>query len=268
MSQPPAPRSCPGIAQTAAHPASGKARVGPGRWSWPLLLAMALGCMVTCWWVWEPSSSVGHFQQLQQWQVELARLHASYPLGLAAAYVAVFTGLTALCLPGCGVLLLLGGATFGLVWGSVLSLVASTAGATFTMLAARHALRPWVASRFGPQLARFQAATSQDGGRSGAQYLLSLRLLPVIPFVPVNLMAGLTGLRTRTFFAVSLVGMLPGTAVYVHAGQALSQVGSLDELWSPSAMGAVALLGVLGVLPLVWRWQAGRAKRLTGPERS
>lgn len=100
---------------------------------------------------------------------------------------------------------------------------------------------------------------SQGGGRSGAQYLLSLRLLPVIPFVPVNLMAGLTGLQTRTFFAVSLVGMLPGTLVYVHAGQALRQVGRWEDLWSPTAMGAVALLGLLGllsVLPLAWRWLA------------
>lgn len=247
----------PSTPLTSAKPL---ARTGGQGWVW-LLLAMVLACAVACWWVWAPSLEEGHLQQLQQWQAELARLHASQPLGLAAAYVALFTGLTALCLPGCGVLLLLGGATFGLVWGTVLSVLASTVGATLTMLAARHALRPWVASRFGPQLVRFNAAMSQGGGRSGAQYLLSLRLLPVIPFVPVNLMAGLTGLQTRTFFTVSLVGMLPGTAVYVHAGQALGQVTQLQDLWSVSAAGAVALLGVLSLLPLAWqRWAAFRAQ--------
>ncbi len=243
------PRSNP---LTSAKPLAGTGGQG---WVW-LLLVMVLACAVACLWVWAPSLEEGHLQQLQQWQAELARLHASQPLRLAAAYVAVFTGLTAMCLPGCGVLLLLGGATFGLVWGSVLSVLASTAGATLTMLAARHALRPWVASRFGPQLERFNAAMSQGGGRSGAQYLLSLRLLPVIPFVPVNLMAGLTGLQARTFFAVSLVGMLPGTAVYVHAGQALGQVDRWEDLWSPTAVGAVALLGLLSVLPMAWRWLA------------
>ncbi len=221
-------------------------------WAW-VLLGLAVLCAVACATSWVPGSTLA---ELQNWQIRLTQWQADNPVAVALVYFTTFAALTALCLPGCGVLLLLGGATFGLVWGSVLSVLASTVGATLTMLAARHALRPWVASRFGPQLARFNAAMSQGGGRSGAQYLLSLRLLPVIPFVPVNLMAGLTGLQTRTFFAVSLVGMLPGTAVYVHAGQALGQVDRWEDLWSPTAMGAVALLGLLSVLPLAWRWLA------------
>lgn len=96
------PRSTP---LTSAKPLAGTGGQG---WVW-LLLVMVLACAVACWWVWVPSLEEGHLQQLQQWQAELARLHASQPLGLAAAYVALFTGLTALCLPGCGVLLLLGG---------------------------------------------------------------------------------------------------------------------------------------------------------------
>lgn len=211
-----------------------------------LVLAMVLVCTLACVWVWPDAVPLA---QLKAAQLSLAHAHASQPWAVSAGYFVLFTGLTALCLPGCGVLLLLGGATFGLVWGSVLSVLASTLGATLTMLAARHVLRPWVRQRMAHRLAGFDRVAQQGG----AHYLLSLRLLPVIPFVPVNLMAGVTALRVSTFFWVSLVGMLPGTAVYVHAGQALAQVSRLEDVWSPTAMAAVAMLAVLPLLTVGWR---------------
>ena len=224
----------------------------PQRWPWAgwLLVALALGCGVVCAFVWRGAVSL---EQLKAAQLSLAQTHASQPWGVSAAYFALFTGLTALCLPGCGLLLLLGGSTFGLVWGSALSVLASTLGATLTMLAARHALRPWVRRHLGHRLADFDREVQQGG----AHHLLSLRLLPVIPFVPVNLMAGVTELRVSTFFWVSLVGMLPGTVVYVHAGQALAQVKQLADVWSPTAM---ASIGLLAVLPLATRWWAVRLR--------
>lgn len=210
--------------------------------------ALALACLAACVEAWGPPVSLS---QLKQWQLALTAAYAQHPVGVSAAYFAAFTLLTAVCLPGCGLLLLLGGATFGLVWGVVLGLLASTVGATVTMLAARHTLRPLAQRHLGDRLTPFLDAVAQGG----AYYLLSLRLLPVIPFVPVNLMSGVTGLRTSTFFWVSLVGMLPGTAVYVHAGRELAQLTSLQGLWSPGVLGALLLLGLL---PLGARWQMRR----------
>ena len=210
------------------------------------LLVLSVTSLAACVWAWGSPVSL---EQLKQWQLMLATAYALHPLGVSAAYFAAFTLLTAVCLPGCGLLLLLGGATFGLVWGSVLALLASTVGATVTMLAARHALRPLVRRHLGQRLRPFLNSVSRDGGH----YLLSLRLLPVIPFVPVNLMAGVTELRVSTFFIVSLIGMLPGTAVYVHAGRELAQVTSLQGLGSPGVLGALLLLGLLGLLPLATR---------------
>jgi uncharacterized membrane protein YdjX (TVP38/TMEM64 family) len=167
----------------------------------------------------------------------------AYPAAVTLAYVALFTLITALCLPGAAVLMLLAGASFGLVWGCVLTTLASTAGATLTMLGARYWLRHRVEQRYGVRLQAF----NQNLQREGALYLLSLRLLPVIPFVPVNLISGLTRFSGATFFWVSALGMLPGTALYVYAGVYLAQLQSLDQLLS--ARTAVMLLA-LGVLPL------------------
>lgn len=175
--------------------------------------------------------------------------YLAYPLLSMLGFFAFFTLLTACCLPGAAVLMLLAGASFGLVWGSVLAVLASTTGATLTMLASRHALRERVAARLGGRLQGLNHGLQRDG----AIYLLSLRLLPVIPFVALNLLSGLSGLRTRTFFWASALGMLPATVLYVNAGLQLAQVNSLDGLLSTPALGALAALGLLPLLALAWR---------------
>lgn len=216
-------------------------RRSPALWWW--LGGLAALCLAAC----VVTLGTPSLAQLQQAQRQLADAYGRQPALVSATYFAVFTLLTAVCLPGCGLLMLLGGATFGLAWGTTLSVVASTVGATATMLGARYALRPLVREQLGERLAPFAATVARDGG----YYLLSLRLLPVIPFVPVNLMAGVTELRVSTFFWVSLVGMLPGTAIYVHAGRQLAQIDSLGNLGSPDVVVALALLAAL---PLATRW--------------
>ena len=175
--------------------------------------------------------------------------YLAYPLLSMLGFFALFTLLTACCLPGAAVLMLLAGASFGLVWGSVLAVLASTTGATLTMLASRHALRERVTARLGGRLQGLNHGLQRDG----AVYMLSLRLLPVIPFVVLNLLSGLSCLPTRTFFWASALGMLPATVLYVNAGLQLAQVHSLDGLLSAQALGALAALGLLPLLTLAWR---------------
>jgi uncharacterized membrane protein YdjX (TVP38/TMEM64 family) len=181
--------------------------------------------------------------QLKLLQGGFTAWYLQHPLTVTAVYASVFTLLTALCLPGAALLMLLAGACFGLAWGSVVATLASTTGATITMLAARHGLRRPAQSRWAAHLQRL----NEGLGREGACYLMSLRLLPLIPFVPLNLLAGLTNLSAWTFFWASALGMLPATALYVHAGVALAQVDSVDALVSGQLL--LALLG-LGLLPL------------------
>src|SRR2546427_9343350 len=91
---------------------------------------------------------------------------------------------------------------------------------------------------------------SIDAGlaKEGAFYLFALRLVPAFPFVLVNLLMGLTPIRTRTFYWVSQIGMLPATIVYVNAGTQLAAVKSLSGILSPTLVGSLVLLGIF---PLV-----------------
>jgi uncharacterized membrane protein YdjX (TVP38/TMEM64 family) len=183
----------------------------------------------------------------QMLHADLQQAYAQRPLQVAVLWCAALVGLSALCLPGAGVLLLLGGALFGLGWGTLLGTLASTGGAVLTMLAVRHALRDRVARRFGPQVQALDLALAARG----AAYVLSLRLLPVIPYVAVNLMSGLTRLPTRTFAWASALGMAPGTAVYVNAGMQLGQLQTLHGLGSPTVLLSLA---ALAALPLAVHW--------------
>jgi pyruvate/2-oxoglutarate dehydrogenase complex dihydrolipoamide dehydrogenase (E3) component/uncharacterized membrane protein YdjX (TVP38/TMEM64 family) len=178
-------------------------------------------------------------------QAELEAWVDARPFATASAFVAIYVVAAALSLPGAATLMtLLGGALFGFAWGLLLVSFASSIGATLAFLASRFLFRDTVRARFGERL----AALDEGVRRDGAFYLFTLRLIPVFPFFLVNLAMGLTPIATRTFYLVSQVGMLAGTAVYVNAGTALARIDSLKGLVSPALIGSFVLLGLF---PLV-----------------
>ncbi|SDR98270.1 Pyruvate/2-oxoglutarate dehydrogenase complex, dihydrolipoamide dehydrogenase (E3) component [Halopseudomonas xinjiangensis] len=185
-------------------------------------------------------------EALKAHQAELESWVAERPWTSAGVFMAIYVLVTALSLPGAAVMTLVGGALFGLGWGLLLVSFASTVGATLAMLISRFFLRGWVSQRFGRQLEPIDRGIERDG----AFYLFALRLVPAFPFFIINLAMGLTGIRVRTFWWVSQLGMLPGTLVYVNAGRELAQVESLGGILSPGLIGAFVLLGLF---PLVAR---------------
>jgi pyruvate/2-oxoglutarate dehydrogenase complex dihydrolipoamide dehydrogenase (E3) component/uncharacterized membrane protein YdjX (TVP38/TMEM64 family) len=144
------------------------------------------------------------------------------------------------------VITLAGGAIFGLWQGLLIVSFASTVGATLAFLASRFLLRDWVEARFGQRLADINAGVNREGGF----YLFTLRLIPVVPFFLINLLMGLTRMKVWTYYWVSQIGMLAGTAVYVNAGTQLAQLDSLQGILSPALLGSFVLLGIF---PLIAR---------------
>ena len=178
-----------------------------------------------------------------------------YPATAMLAVFVLHALLAALALPGASLLMLAAGSGFGALGGTLLCLTGCTAGATLSMLAARHWLQPFLRRRYGGQLADFDAHTAADG----RAWLFSLRLLPVLPFAVVNVAAGLSGMKTRTFVWISLVGMAASTFAYVNAGTELAHVRELADIWSPRVLASLAALALLPWLmkPVVRRLQAG-----------
>ncbi len=179
-------------------------------------------------------------QALQESQARFASLRATSPWLVGGAFMLVYVAMAALSLPGAAIMTLAGGALFGLVTGTVLVSFASSLGATLAFLASRYVLRDSVQRRFGDRL----KAINDGMARDGAFYLFTLRLVPVFPFFLVNLLVGLTPIRTATYYWVSQIGMLPATIVYVNAGTQIGQLDSLAGILSPPLLLSFALLGI------------------------
>ncbi|WP_090142778.1 FAD-dependent oxidoreductase [Limnohabitans sp. DM1] len=206
-----------------------------------LLLALAIGAFVAL--------DLGRylsFEQLKASHASFDQLYAQQPVMVAAVYFGVYVLATALSIPGAVIITLGGGAVFGLWQGLLLVSFASTLGATLAFLASRFVLREWVEARFGQRLADINAGVDKEG----AFYLFTLRLIPVVPFFLINLLMGLTRMKTWTYYWVSQLGMLAGTAVYVNAGTQLAQLESLQGILSPALLGSFVLLGIF---PLIAR---------------
>jgi pyruvate/2-oxoglutarate dehydrogenase complex dihydrolipoamide dehydrogenase (E3) component/uncharacterized membrane protein YdjX (TVP38/TMEM64 family) len=184
------------------------------------------------------------FESIKAQQAALQAYYAAHPWQTVAVYFIAYVAITGLSLPGAAVMTLIGGAIFGLLWGTVIVSFASSIGATLALLASRYVLRDWVRGRFGAQLRRIDEGIA----REGAFYLFTLRLVPVIPFFAINLAMGLTRMRAWTFYWVSQLGMLAGTLVYVNAGTQLAAIESPRGILSPGLVGALLLLGLF---PLV-----------------
>jgi uncharacterized membrane protein YdjX (TVP38/TMEM64 family) len=214
-----------------------------------LVLLLLIGALL-CGLFWEIGPSL---HELRSWQSWLSQHWQQHTLLTAAAFTGIYTLLSAACLPGAWVLLLLAGACFGLGWGTLLANTACTCGAGLAFLASRHWLAQWVRPRY----AQHMQSLEQKVQHAPALALLTLRLAPVIPYPVLNLLAGLLPLRMRTFVWTGFVGMLPGTLAYVNAGTQLSHVQSLDDLFSASVLFSIAALALLPGLPWLWRITQG-----------
>ena len=204
---------------------------------------------------------LGQYLTLEFVQSRLASLQAFRDENFAltvAIYFVFYVVATGISIPGAILLTLLGGAIFGLWWGTLLVSFASSIGATGAFLASRLLLRDWVQRRFGAYLAPINKGFEKDG----AFYLFSLRMVPLVPFFIVNLLMGLTSISVPAYYLASQIGMFVSTVVYVNAGAELAQITSLSGLVSPSVIVSFTLLGVVPLVAKVLIGVIQRRKRL------
>lgn len=208
-----------------------------------MALVALVAVLVVCFFVFD----LGRYFNLEFIKAQRDAYQAYYqqnPSVTIAAYAAVYVAVTSLSLPGAAVLTLLGGALFGVLTGTVIVSFCSTIGATLAFLVARFLLRDSVQGKFGDRLEAINNGITNEG----MFYLFTMRLIPVIPFFVINLVIGLTPIRTPQFFFVSQLGMLPGTIVYVNAGTQLARIDSLAGILSWQLLLSFALLGLFPLI--------------------
>ncbi len=188
-------------------------------------------------------------------ELTLRELSGEYPLVAIGVAFTIYASITGLSLPGAAVLTLAYGWFFGIFHGVLLVSIASTTGAMLAFLLSRYLFRDTIQKKFGSRLSKFNEQLDVNG----PFYLFALRLIPAVPFFVINAVMGLTPIKTRTFWWVSQLGMLPGTAVYVYAGSSVPSLKVLaDEgiaaVFSREQMiRIVVAFTLLGLFPLVVR---------------
>ena len=171
-----------------------------------------------------------------------------------ASFVVTYCLVTGLSLPGATILTLVGGFLFGSLLGTALVNLGAAGGATLAFLTARYLLRGWVEQKFGQKLGPIQ----EGFAKNAFSYLVTLRLVPLFPFFLVNLVSGLTRVRLGTYMLATALGIIPGSFVYAYAGRQLGTINSLKEIASPNVILAFTLLGLLALVPIVYRRFTGK----------
>lgn len=208
-----------------------------------LFLAVLVGAVALAWVVFDLGQYLNFYyiqSRAPHWQAQLEQ----QPLLFGGIFFAVYVLVTGLSIPGAAVMTLLAGALFGVVWGTVLVSFASTIGATLAFLIARFVARDFVQQRFAEQLKTLNAGIEKEGGF----YLFTMRLVPALPFVLINIVMALTPIKVWQFYWISQLGMLAGTVVYVNAGTQLAQLDPTEGILS---LPLIASFVALGLLPLV-----------------
>jgi uncharacterized membrane protein YdjX (TVP38/TMEM64 family) len=177
-------------------------------------------------------------------------------LTVMTGFVALFLVIGLFLLPGGTLLSVCSGAVFGLPLGPLLVSLGSTLGAVLAFFVARYILRDWVEERFGERLQPIQAGLCEND----IHYILVLRLVPLFPFFLVNIAMGASQVSWKMFMLGTLLGKLPATWVYANAGSHLVSLRSLSDITSPGMMGALTLLGLLALTPVIYK-QRQKSKR-------
>lgn len=230
------------MTQVSNHPGSNSSNAG--RMVIVLVLAVAVGAFFYF--------DLGRFLSLTALQENRNSLLAFTDANFVAAvaiYLGAYAMVAGLSLPGAVILTLAGGFLFGAGLATVLVNIGATTGATVAFLTARYLLRNTVEQKFEKWLRPFQ----EGFAKNAFSYLLTLRLIPLFPFFVVNLVSGLTRVSVGTYVAATALGIIPGSFVYAYAGRQLGTISSLKEIASPNVIAAFVLLGLLALVPVLYK---------------
>lgn len=199
------------------------------------------------------------FETLQQHRDILQGWVSEHPVVSRLGYAVLYALAIAFSLPIGLVLTITGGFLFGLIEGTVLTVVAATVGAVGVFWAARTAFGESLRARAGPFVGRLEAGFKKDA----LSYLLVLRLVPLFPFWLVNIVPALLGVSTRVYIIGTLLGIIPGTFVFISVGSGFDQlveggaVPGLEIFLEPSVLLPIGGLVVLSLLPIAYkRWKS------------
>ena len=177
----------------------------------------------------------------------------NYILALSV-YSIIYIFIVALSIPIATFMTVTSGVLFGQISGTICTVISATIGATMLFLSVRMASEEILTKRAGSWLDKMQKGFQENS----FTYLLTLRIIPLFPFVAINLVSAVLQITIKTFFFATLIGIIPGTFVYVSLGEAIKEVIMQEDVSASIIMNhkiliALTGLGILILLPVIYR---------------
>lgn len=195
-----------------------------------------------------------NFDSLRIYQQDLQTFVMNHLILALLIYSLLYITIVGLSLPVATFMTLLGGFLFGQVLGTIVVVISATLGATILFLAMRSASESYIQDKAVPWLQKMKKGFQENA----LYYLWTLRLIPLFPFVAVNLAAAVLQIPLRTFFWGTLIGIIPGSFVYVSIGNGLKDViqepnFSPKIILQPHILIGFIGLGILSLLPVLYK---------------
>jgi len=204
-----------------------------------LLVALVVVALVAAYFLFD----IGQYLSLEFLQAKRKMLvaHATEnPVSSIATFFLLYVVAAVISIPGISLLSIGAGAIFGSFTGFILVSFAATIGATVAFLLSRYLFKNVIENKFSSQVKSINAGIEKEG----AFYLFTMRLIPLIPFFLINLVMGLTNMKTSVFYIVSQIGMIPTSAIFTYSGNQLAKIETMKDILSPGLLLAFALLGI------------------------
>jgi uncharacterized membrane protein YdjX (TVP38/TMEM64 family) len=206
------------------------------------------------------------FEALARHREMLLAFRDGHYLWASLGFVAAYAVIVAFSIPGATIATLAGGFLFGMFPGAAYNVVAATLGAVAVFLAARAGLGGDIGASIaarGGAAARLQAGLQENQWSA----LLTMRLVPVVPFFLANLIPAFAGIRLWPFAATTALGIIPGGLVFTSVGAGLSEVFARGEtpdlgvIFTAPVLGPLLGLAALSALPMVVKALRGKGGR-------
>lgn len=170
----------------------------------------------------------------------------TFPIRSISLFLIAHIIANAIGIPGT-VFVVVGGAVYGLWWGTLWSVIGATLGAIAAFWLARYLLHDWFADRFKHNV--HVQKISHSLCKKGLSCVLAIRFSPISPFNLVNFALGLTPVSVRDYSLGTLIGIIPGTLIYTWLGVTGAEVLSGGQRLPLFC--CLMVLAIISAIPLI-----------------
>ena len=174
-----------------------------------------------------------------------------------AAYLIIYIVAVSVSFPGASFLTIAGGAIFGWAVGGTLTIIGATVGASIIFLIAKTSLGDFLAEKAGPRMSKLRDGFQKDA----FNYLLTLRLAPVVPFWITNLAPAFFGMDLGRYALATFLGIIPGTYAYSFIGEQVGTSFEKDSNIVTNVTLGLAALAIASVVPLIVKYVRNRKNK-------